>query len=233
MTTTMPRLPSRLVAEVLGTFALVFMGTGAVVTEQVHPGTVTHVGIGLIFGLIVMAMAYTFGDVSGAHLNPGVTLSFAVARRFPWREVLPYVLAQCVGAIAASGLLRALFPDVENLGVTRPDGPWWASFVLEVVLTFVLVMTILRVSTGAKEKGIMAGAAVGAVVALEAIFAGKISGASMNPARSLGPALVGGDFAALWIYWTAPLLGAVLAVPTCALWEPRTRPSDPEPPFKG
>lgn len=206
---------SRLLAEGLGTFCLVFAGTGAIVVDQVSGGAVTHVGISLTFGLVVMAMIYAFGDTSGAHLNPAVTAAFALARRFPTREVPGYIAAQAAGALAASLLLRVLFPTSEFLGATTPAGPSWQSFVLEVVLTFMLMLVILRVSSGPKEKGIMAGIAIGGVVGLEALFAGPICGASMNPARSLTPALISGHIAALWIYLIAPFAGAALAVP-CA-----------------
>jgi aquaporin NIP len=202
-------------AEFLGTFTLVFAGTGAIVSNAASQGTITHAGIALTFGLVVLAMIYTFGDVSGAHLNPAVTTAFAVSRRLPWREVPAYVIAQTAGALAASGLLRWLFPEDTRLGATLPSGPAMQSFVLELVLTFLLMTVILSVSTGAKEKGITAGIAVGAVIALEAMFAGPISGASMNPARSLAPALVSGHTEHLWIYLTAPVLGAILAVPAC------------------
>lgn len=204
----------KLTAEFLGTFALVFAGTGAIVINDVT-GSVTHVGIALTFGLIVLAMIYSFGDVSGAHLNPAVTTAFWVAGRFPGAAVGPYVAAQCAGALAASGLVRALFPAHATLGLTAPRGSDAQSFVLEVVLTFILMLVILNVSTGAKEKGITAGIAVGAVIALEAMFAGPISGASMNPARSLAPAVVAGKLASLWVYLVAPVLGALLAVFSC------------------
>ena len=203
------------IAEFLGTFMLVFAGTGAVVVNDVSGGAVTHVGISLTFGLVVMAMIYAIGDSSGAHINPAVTIGFWAARRFPGSMVLPYVVCQCLGAIAGSALLKLLFMEHERLGATLPAGPWWQSFVLEVVLTFMLMFVALAVSTGAKEKGIMAGAAVGGVVAFEALFGGPISGASMNPARSLGPALVAGNLQHLWIYLTATVIGALLAVPGC------------------
>jgi len=205
----------RLFAEFLGTFGLVFAGTGAIVINQVSNGSITHAGIALTFGLIVMAMIYAFGDVSGAHLNPAVTTAFAAARRFPWRDVPGYITAQVLGALAASGLLRILFPANATLGATLPAGPPWQSFVLEVVLTFLLMLVILSVSTGAQEKGITAGVAIGAVIALEAMFAGPVCGASMNPARSLAPALVSGNLENLWVYLAAPTVGALLAVPAC------------------
>ena len=150
-------------SEFFGTFALVFAGTGAIVINQTTQGAITHAGIALTFGLVVLAMIYTFGDVSGAHLNPAVTTAFAAAGRLSWREVPPYVIAQVVGGFAASGLLKALFPANPTLGATLPAGPPMQSFVLEVVLTFILMLVILSVSTGAKEKGITAGIAVGAV----------------------------------------------------------------------
>jgi aquaporin NIP len=209
------------VSEILGTFALVFAGTGAIIINDVSGGVVSHVGVALTFGLVVMAMIYALGDVSGCHINPAVTCAFWVARRFPGRQVAPYVLSQCVGAVIASLLLAMMFPGHATLGATIPAGPAGQSFVLETILTFLLMFVILNVSTGAKEKGVMAGAAIGAVVGLEALFAGPISGASMNPARSLAPAWVSGRVAELWIYMVAPMLGALLAVLGCRCVQPR------------
>ncbi|MGH7953408.1 MAG: MIP/aquaporin family protein [Limisphaerales bacterium] len=202
-------------AEILGTFALVFAGTGAIVINEVSGGAITHVGVALTFGLIVLAMIYTVGDISGAHLNPAVTIGFWAARRMAGREVLPYIASQITGAILASALLRFLFPENKLLGVTLPAGSEMQSFILEIVLTFFLMLTILNVSTGAKEKGVTAGIAIGAVIALEAMFAGPISGASMNPARSLAPAIISGHLEHLWIYLIAPPLGAVAAMFAC------------------
>lgn len=205
----------KIAAEVLGTFALVFAGTGAIVINDVSGGVVTHVGIAFTFGLIVLAMIYALGDVSGCHLNPAVTLGFFAARRFEARWVVPYLLAQCVGAFAASLVLRVMFPAHSTLGATIPAGTAMQSFVLEVILTFLLMFVILSVSTGSKEKGVLAGVAVGSVIALEALFAGPISGASMNPARSLAPAVVALRMESLWVYLTAPVLGAMVGVIAC------------------
>jgi aquaporin Z len=210
---------NKLLAEAIGTFALVFAGTGAIVIDAATGGGVTHVGIALTFGLIVMAMIYTVGDVSGAHLNPAVTIAFGVAGRFEWARVPGYIAAQCAGAFGAALLLRALFPTAAGFGETLPTGSAWQSFVLEVVLTFVLMLVILRVSTGPKEKGITAALAIGGVVALEAMFAGPICGASMNPARSLAPAVVSGHTGALWAYLLAPVIGAAIAVPAARILE--------------
>src|ERR1700735_1242289 len=185
------------------------------VIDQVSGGAITHVGVALTFGLVVLAMIYSVGDISGAHLNPAVTLGFWAARRLPGRHVPAYVASHCAGALLASGLLRVMFPGNATLGATQPAGPVMQSFVLEMVLTALLMFVILNVSIGAKEKGLTAGIAVGAVIALEALFAGPISGASMNPARSLAPAAVSQHLASLWIYLTAPILGSALAVLAC------------------
>ena len=202
-------------AEFIGTFGLVFAGTGAVVVNEVSGGAITQVGIALTFGLIVLSMIYTVGDVSGAHLNPAVSLGFFAARRFPLRELVPYIGSQCAGAFAASGVLRFLFPQNANLGSTVPSGSAMQSFVLELILTAILMLVILGVSTGAAEKGITAGIVVGSVIGLEAMFAGPICGASMNPARSLAPALVSGHVNGLWIYLIAPVIGAFVGVAGC------------------
>src|SRR5215831_6697202 len=202
-------------AEFIGTFALVFAGTGAIIINQASGGAITHVGISLTFGLVVLAMIYTVGDISGAHLNPAVSLGFFAAGRFPMRKLIPYVLSQCAGAFAASGLLRLLFLNSATLGETVPAGSAIQSFVLELILTAILMFVILGVSTGAAEKGITAAIAVGAVIGLDAMFAGPICGASMNPARSLAPAVVSQHLSNLWIYLVAPVIGALLAVVAC------------------
>jgi len=205
----------KLAAEFIGTFALVFAGAGAIVIDETTGGAVTHVGVALTFGLIVLAMIYTVGDISGAHLNPAVSLGFLAARRFPFRQAVPYIASQLGGALAASGILRFLFPQNEMLGTTVPAGSAIQSFVLELILTAILMFVILGVSTGAAEKGITAGIVVGAVIGLEAMFAGPICGASMNPARSLGPAVISHHLEYLWIYVLAPVIGACIGVLGC------------------
>ena len=205
----------RLFAEFLGTFILVFAGTGAIVINQTTGGVIGHAGIALVFGLVVLAMIYTFGDVSGAHLNPAVTIGFAVAGRFPLTEIPGYITSQLGGAFAASGLLKILFPASATLGATLPAGTVTQSFILEIILTAILMLVILSVSTGAKEKGVTAGIAIGAMITLEAMFAGPICGASMNPARSLAPAIISGNLQHLWLYPAAAILGAIIAVPLC------------------
>jgi aquaporin NIP len=199
------------IAELLGTFALIFCGTGAIIIDQQTNGQVGHIGVAITFGLIVTAMIYAFGDKSGAHFNPAVTIAFSLANLFPRKEILPYIVSQIIGAFLASTILKLLFPANLNLGSTIPAGSNLQSFVLEIVLTFILMLTILFTSQGSKETGTMAGLAIGGVVLLEAMFAGPICGASMNPVRSLSPAIVSGNFATLWIYLTAPVLGAGLA----------------------
>ncbi len=213
-------LPRRCFAECLGTFILVFAGCGAMVIQSAT-GSLTHLGVALTWGLVVLALVYTLGDKSGAHLNPAVTLGLAFARRFPRHEVMPYIGSQVVGAFAASALLCLLFPDDLTLGATLPNGAAWRSFVLEIGLTWFLMLAVLCVTRGAAHKGITVGIVAGAIIGLEALFAGPITGASMNPARSLAPAVVSGTVSAVWIYLTAPILGSLLAVPTCrAISEP-------------
>lgn len=210
----------KMAAEAFGTFALVFAGTGAIVINEVSGGTITHAGIAITFGLIVLAMIYALGDVSGCHLNPAVTLGFYAARRFSGRLVAPYLISQCAGAILASITLRLMFPSSITLGVPNPAGAAAQSFVMEFLLTLILMFVILSVSAGSKEKGLLAGVAIGAVITLEAMFAGPVSGASMNPARSLAPALVAMQFGNLWIYLVAPIMGAVAGVAVCRCIQP-------------
>ncbi len=199
-------------AEFIGTFAMVFCGTGAIVINETTNGAVTHIGIAITFGLIVMAMIYSLGSVSGSHINPAVTIAFAVAKKFPAKEVLPYIIFQIAGAFSASLVLKFLFPENLLLGSTIPAGSEMQSFILELILTFLLMFVILNVSHGSREQGILAGIAIGSVVLLEAMFAGPISGASMNPARSIAPAFVSGHLEHLWIYISAPVAGSLLAV---------------------
>ena len=200
------------IAEFIGTFILVFCGTGAVIINEATHGAITHVGISITFGLVVMAMIYTIGEISGSHLNPAVTLSFAIGGLFKWRDVIPYVSAQLTGALLASLVLALLFPASILLGSTLPANGAMQSFVLEIILTFILMFVILQVATGSKEQGLFAGAAIGAVVLLEAMFAGPVSGASMNPARSFAPAIISGHTEHLWIYLIAPITGALPAI---------------------
>ena len=198
---------SKLLAEALGTYCLVFAGTGAVIVDQITGGKIGGLGVSLVFGLIVLAMIYAIGHVSGAHMNPAVTVGFCVARQHPAGEVLPYVSAQIAGAVAASLTLKLLFAgQPTTLGVTLPAGSAFQSFVLEIILTAILMFTIMGVAKDDRAEGAMAGIAIGAVVALEAAFGGPISGASMNPARSFAPALVSMNFAHHWIYWAGPII---------------------------
>lgn len=204
---------NKYIAELIGTFALVFCGTGAIVINQQSGGVVTHVGVAMTFGLIVMSMIYAFGNTSGAHLNPAVSIAFTTAGKFQRRQLLPYICSQLAGAVLASYTLKLLFPTNKLLGGTYPAGSDMQSFVLELLLTFFLMLVILNVAHGSKEQGMFAGLAIGGVVALEAMFAGPVCGASMNPARSIGPAIASGHFNSLWVYIAAPIAGALLAIP--------------------
>lgn len=199
------------ISEFIGTFALVFCGTGAIIIDQQTSGGIGHIGIAITFGLIILSMIYAFGEISGAHFNPAVTLCFASVKRFPGKEIFPYVVSQIAGAILASVILKLLFPDNLTLGATLPAGSSIQSFILEFLLTYFLVIVIMNVSQGSKETGVMAGIAIGSVVLLEAMFAGPITGASMNPARSIAPAIITGNIQTLWIYIMAPVMGALMA----------------------
>ncbi len=205
------------ISEFMGTFAMVFCGTGAMTINEITGGEVTHVGIAITWGLIVMAMIYAFAEISGAHFNPAVTIAFAYAKKFSWKEVPKYILVQVLGAIAASIVLWILFPNSEFFGATIPSIDVWRAFILELLLTYFLMLVIINVSTGSKEIGTMAGVAIGGVVLLEAMFAGPVTKASMNPARSIAPALISGHLEHLWLYILAPIIGAVLAVVSCKL----------------
>lgn len=187
--------------------------------NEITGGSISHVGIAATWGLIVMAMIYAFGEISGAHFNPAVTIAFAFAKKFSWNKVPKYILAQAIGGIFAAFLLWFLFPESQFLGETTPaEGfPPYKAAILEFILTFFLMLVIINVSTGSKEIGTMAGIAIGGVILLEAMFAGPMTKASMNPIRSIAPALFTGNFQYLWLYITAPILGAMAAVSSCKL----------------
>ncbi len=208
-------LYKKLLAEALGTFWIVFAGTGAIVLNDLS-GAVSHIGVALIFGLAVFAMIFTLGDISGAHFNPAVTIGLYLAQRISGKIIVPYILSQITGALIASIFLRLLFPAHETLGSTIPTGSLAQSWILESILTAGLVYVILTVTANDSTNKITAAIVIGWVVALAALFAGSISGASMNPARSLGPAIVSGNIEVLWLYFTAPILGAAIAVLICA-----------------
>jgi aquaporin NIP len=198
-----------LIAESIGTFALVFAGAGAIMVDaKTH--ALGHVGVAIAFGLVIMVMIYAVGHVSGAHFNPAVSFAFALTRHFPWPRVAAYWLAQAAGALIAAAILRGSLGNVAHLGATLPAGSQGQSFLWEVVLTFFLMFVILSVATDTRAVGEAAAIAIGGTVGLDAMFGGPISGASMNPARSLGPAVIGGQLHALWLYLVAPLAGAAL-----------------------
>jgi len=194
----------------VGAFALVFAGCGAIMVDAQTGGALGQVGIAISFGLVIAAMIYATGHISGAHLNPAVTLAFALTRHFPWGRLLAYWAAQCAGAIAAAAILRGSLGNIAHVGATLPSGSDRQAFLWELVLTFFLMLVITAVATDTRAVGEAAAIAIGATVGLDAMFGGPITGASMNPARSLGPALVSGDLDSLWVYLTAPFLGAVL-----------------------
>jgi MIP family channel proteins len=196
-----------LAAEAIGTFALVFAGAGAVIVDaKTH--ALGHVGVAIVFGLVIMAMIYAVGHVSGAHFNPAVSLAFALTRHFPWPRVGRYWLAQTAGACAAAAILRGSLGSRAHLGATLPSGSLGQAFLWEAILTFFLMFVIMSVATDARAVGEAAAIAIGGTVGLDAMFGGPITGASMNPARSLGPAVVSGDLHALWVYLLAPVVGA-------------------------
>jgi MIP family channel proteins len=201
------------IAEAIGTGILVFAGTGAVMVNQISGGAITHLGISLVFGAVVTALIYTLGHISDAHFNPAVTLAFWAGGFFPRRRVLAYILAQCTGAIVASTLLLLSVGRVGQMGATLPlQDNWLQSLELETILTFILMLVILGSGLDRRAPIGFAGMAIGLTVGLEAAVMGPITGASMNPARSLGPALVSGIWQHHWLYWLGPILGAQLAV---------------------
>lgn len=197
-------------AEFLGTFILVFCGTGAIIING-ETGQPSHAGIAATFGLTVMVLVYSLSKFSGAHINPAVSIALAISGKLKVNKLLPYIGSQIAGALTASIVMRLLFPANTNLGATIPAGHWWQSFVLEFILTFILMLVILSTADGSKYSSIIAPLAIGATVGLEAMFAGPVSGASMNPARSIGPALISGNISTLWVYIAAPILGAAAA----------------------
>ncbi|CAH0334928.1 Aquaporin Z 2 [Flavobacterium sp. CECT 9288] len=199
------------ISEFLCTYILVFCGTGAIIINQETNGSVTHVGICITFGLIVMGLIYGFGQISGAHMNPAVSIAFAFLKILPIKKLPFYIISQILGGLAASTTLKLLFPKNSGLGGTIPSGTDGQSFVLEFILTFILMLVILTVALGNKEHATFAGIAIGGVVLLEAMFAGPISGASMNPIRSLAPALVSGNLNSQWLYIVAPIAATILA----------------------
>jgi MIP family channel proteins len=206
-----PDLARRAAAEGIGAFALVFAGCGAIVTDAVHQGVLGAVGVSLVFGLVIMAMVYATGHLSGAHLNPAVTVAFAMTRHFPRREAFAYIGAQLLGAIAAAALLLAVWPSrPADLGTTLPTVGTGSALAYEAVLTAFLMFVIMAVATDTRAVGAGAAIAIGGTVGLDALFGGPITGASMNPARSIGPALVSGELHDLWIYVAAPLVGAAI-----------------------
>jgi len=201
------------IAELIGTFILVFCGTGAMVIDQQTGGAVSHVGVSITWGLVVMSLIYSIGNLSGCHINPAVSIAFTIAGRFKAQLLPGYIASQLTGALLASFTLKLLFPASPSLGATMPAGSEMQSFVLELLLTFFLMLVIMNVAHGSKEQGQFAGIAIGAVIGLEAMFAGPICGASMNPARSIAPAIVSGHLMHLWLYVVGPIAGAALAVP--------------------
>ncbi len=207
-------LTKKAIAECIGTFTMVFCGCGAMTVNEITNGSITHVGVALTWGLIVMTQIFAFGEISGAHFNPAVTIAFALAKKFTWKAVPIYIVFQILGAFLAIGLLWFLFPESQSFGHTYPTDGFspYKTFVLELILTFFLMVVIINVSTGSKEIGALAAIAVGAIILLEALFAGPITKASMNPARSLAPAIISGNLQYLWVYLTAPFAGATLAV---------------------
>ncbi|MCC1484271.1 MIP/aquaporin family protein [Winogradskyella immobilis] len=209
----------RYIGELIGTFSMVFCGCGAMTVNEITGGSISHVGVAITWGLIVMAMIYAFGEISGAHFNPAVTVAFAFAKKFQWKDVPAYISFQVIGAFLAIILLWVLFPESSSFGHTYPAEGFapYKAFILELLLTFFLMLVIINVSTGSKEIGTMAAIAVGAIILLEAMFAGPMTKASMNPARSIAPAIISGNLQHLWLYLTAPFIGATLAVISCKL----------------
>lgn len=204
-----PTLVRSVLAEAIGTFALVFAGAGAIMVDA-DTQALGHLGVALSFGLVIMVMIYAVGHVSGAHFNPAVTVAFALTRHFPWPRAMAYIGVQIAAAVTAAAVLRASLGNLAAIGGTTPAGSQAQSFLWEIVLSFFLMFVIMAVATDTRAVGEAAAIAIGGTVALAALVGGPVSGASMNPARSIGPALVAGDLDSLWIYLTAPLAGAAL-----------------------
>ena len=204
----------KLASEFFGTFGLIFCGCGAMTINEVTNNSITHVGVAITWGIIVMSMIYAFGETSGAHFNPAVTIAFTIANKFELKNVFPYLTSQILGSLFAIVILYVLFPESETLGSTIPiaNFPAHKTFILEFILTFILMFVILKVSTGSKELGTMSAIAIGGIVLLEAMFAGPITKASMNPFRSIAPAVISGNYHQLWVYIFAPIFGAITAV---------------------
>jgi aquaporin Z len=217
-----------ILAEFVGAFLLVLMGCGAIVINDVYGGALGHLGVSMAFGMVVMAVICTIGDVSGAHINPAVTLGFWLARRMPGRTIAEHIGGQLAGAVAAAGVLHLLVSDHATYGSTLPQGAPGAAWVAELLLTFLIMLVIIHVAEGAKEKGVLAGIAIGGTVGLAALVGGPLTGASMNPARTLGPAIVSGQFSGIWIYMTAPLGGVALAVLSCRVMRTEGRCAVPD-----
>jgi MIP family channel proteins len=213
----LPELGRCLLAEFIGTFALVFAGCGAIMVNAKTDGALGQVGIAITFGLVIMAMIYAVGHISGAHFNPAVSFAFALTRHFPWTRVFAYWAAQLAGALTAAAILRGSLGDIASVGATLPSGSDGQAFLWELVLTFFLMFVIMAVATDTRAVGEAAAIAIGGTVGLDSMFGGPITGASMNPARSLGPGLISGDLTAIWVYLLAPLVAAVAAAFTYQL----------------
>jgi aquaporin NIP len=200
----------KVVAEIIGTFFMIFAGCGSVIIDKKTDGSITHLGVSLVWGMVVMILIYTIGHISGAHLNPSVTLAFAVVRRFPWTQVPAYIGAQVFASISAGFVLRLMFGEVAHMAATVPAGSTMQSFVLEIIVTFFLMFVVSAVATDTRAIGELAGLAVGTTVAMNVIVAGPISGSSMNPARTIGSAVSGNKYTSIWIYMVAPVVGAIM-----------------------
>ncbi|MFT4695517.1 MAG: aquaporin NIP [Urechidicola sp.] len=203
----MSNLLKHTVAEMMGTFIMVFFGTGAMIINELHGNVITHLGVAIAWGLVVLAMIYSIGNKSGAHMNPAVTLSFLLDKRISFKKSGYYIIAQIFGAILASFVLKFMFPEAIKLGETVPVNSWQQAFVMEFILSFFLMFVIFNVATGAKEEGVIAGLVIGITVLICALVGGPISVASMNPARTIGPAIASGNYTHMWLYMIAPISG--------------------------